>query len=241
MIEWFLTPLSGAATHQIADAVAWHGRLMVFAWGVCAPAGILAARYWKIAPKQQFPATLDSKAWWHSHRFFQSACAVLTLGAIALIYKTAPLAVISPLRLSQKAHQILGYGIGGAVVLQIVHALFRGTKGGPTDITMRGDHYDMTPHRRRFERVHKSLGWLSLAAAWITVALGMVLADAPRWMPASLVLWWGVLAFLAIRWQRAGRCVDTYQAIWGLDTMHPGNAPNAPPPIGIGVKKNRIS
>jgi hypothetical protein len=241
VIEWLLMPLSGAETHAISAAVSWHGRLMVLAWGVCAPVGILMARYWKIAPGQAFPQQLDSKVWWHSHRFFQSLCALLTLFAIALIYQktsqTAPQVFIALLTTAQSLHQLLGYGIGVAVVAQICHALFRGSKGGPTDSAMRGDHYDMTPHRKRFERIHKSLGWFSLFTAWATIALGLWLADAPRWMPISLLLWWACLATLALRWQRAGRCIDTYQAIWGLDTMHPGNSSNAAPPIGIGVRK----
>jgi hypothetical protein len=173
--------------------------------------------------------------------FFQSVCALLTLVAIALIYQksgqTAPQVLAKTQTPSQWLHHFFGYCIGVSVVAQITHALFRGSKGGPTDKTMRGDHYDMTPHRKRFERIHKSLGWFSLFTAWITIALGLFLADAPRWMPILLAAWWGALALLAIRWQRAGQCIDTYQAIWGLDTMHPGNAPNAPPPIGIGVRK----
>jgi hypothetical protein len=247
VIEWLLTPLSGASIHLISDAVSWHGRLMVLAWGVFAPVGILMARYWKITPGQAFPAELDSKVWWNSHRVFQSLCALMTLIAIAVIYRetsqTAPQVfsklAAKPQTSLQSWHHFLGYCIGLAVVAQIAHALFRGSKGGPTEPTLRGDHYDMTPHRIRFERIHKSLGWISMFAAWATMALGLVLADAPRWMPISLAAWWGALALCAWRWQRAGRCVDTYQAIWGLDAAHPGNAPNAAPPIGIGVRKMR--
>jgi hypothetical protein len=234
-------PLSGATIHAISEAVAWHGRLMVLAWGVCAPVGILMARYWKIAPSQAFPQQLDSKVWWHSHRFFQSLCALLTLVAIVLMYQktsqTAPQVLAQQQSASQWWHHFLGYCIGVSVVAQITHALFRGSKGGPTDSALRGDHYDMTAHRKRFERIHKSLGWFSLFTAWATIALGLFLADAPRWMPISLGVWWSVLALLAARWQRAGQCIDTYQAIWGLDAMHPGNGPNAAPPIGIGVSK----
>jgi hypothetical protein len=241
MIEWLLGPLSGAATHHISDAMAWHGRLMVLAWGVCAPVGILMARYWKIAPNQSFPSELDSKVWWHSHRFFQSLCALLTLAAIALIYQqssqTAPQLLSGKQSISQWLHHFLGYGIGVAVVAQIAHGLFRGSKGGPTESSLRGDHYDMTRRRIWFERVHKSVGWFSFLMAWITIALGLWLADAPRWMPISIAFWWAFLATVASKWQRAGRCIDTYQAIWGPDAIHPGNASNAAAPIGIGVRK----
>ena len=43
MIDWWLAPLSGAATHAIAPWAAWHSRLMVLAWGVLVPLGVLAA------------------------------------------------------------------------------------------------------------------------------------------------------------------------------------------------------
>jgi hypothetical protein len=72
-----------------------------------------------------------------------------------------------------------------------------------------------------------------LAAVAVVVA-GLVLADAPRWMALLLGAWWLalVLAFAAL--QRAGRCVDTYQAIWGPDPKHPGNRLR---PIGWGVRR----
>jgi hypothetical protein len=57
----------------------------------------------------------------------------------------------------------------------------------------------------------------------LTVVLGLVAADAPRWMAGVLTVWWLLLGAVAWRWQRQGRCVDTYQAIWGPDPRHPGN------------------
>ncbi len=233
-----MQPLSGVAHHQIADAVAWHGRLMVMAWGVCAPLGILLARYWKIAPKQAFPDKIDSKFWWHGHRFFQWSALALTVVGIGLIYTAAPQVAAKSSR-AAGLHQTLGYAILIAVVAQVVHALFRGSKGGPTDAAMRGDHYDMTPWRIFFERTHKSLGWLALLTAFFTIALGLIISDAPRWMPLSLGIWWIGLAALALRWQRTGRCIDTYQAIWGIDAAHPGNAADAAAPIGIGIRRSR--
>ena len=116
----------------------------------------------------------------------------------------------------------------------LVHGLMRGSKGGPTDVQMRGDHFDMTPRRIAFERVHKSLGWLTLFAAWIATLLGLWVADAPRWMLACVLVWWTALAFVWMRWQRAGRCVDTYQAIWGIAPDMPGMARA---PVGWGVRR----
>jgi hypothetical protein len=66
------------------------------------------------------------------------------------------------------------------------------------------------------------------------LGLGLHVADAPRWMALALLAWWLLLAALAAHWQRTGRCIDTYQAIWGPDPQHPGNRV---PPIGWGVRR----
>lgn len=68
----------------------------------------------------------------------------------------------------------------------------------------------------------------------ITIVLGLTVADAPRWMVLMLVTWWMGLAVAFVRWQRQGRCIDTYQAIWGPDPLHPGNDRA---PIGWGVSR----
>jgi hypothetical protein len=113
--------------------------------------------------------------------------------------------------------------------------ILRGSKGGPTDHHMAGDHYDMTLWRVVFERVHKSLGWLAIGLALIVIVLGLLAADAPRWMLVALLVWWSVLSSIALQLQRRGCCIDTYQAIWGLYPNMPGLKR---PPIGWGVHRN---
>lgn len=235
MLDWWLASLSGAASHQIEGALAWHGRVMVIAWSVLAPVALLWARYWKIAPQQDFPRVLDDKRWWHAHRGLQTLAALLTLIAIALALNspTSAATTAGPWRVSQ-IHGWLGWAVVAALMAQLIHGLMRGSKGGPTDAQMRGDHYDMTPRRLAFERVHKSLGWLTLLAAWLATLLGLWAADAPRWMLVMITLWWSVLLAALLRWQRAGRCVDTYQAIWGLGADLPGMSIA---PIGWGVRR----
>ena len=110
----------------------------------------------------------------------------------------------------------------------------RGSKGGPTDPQLRGDHFDMTPRRIAFERAHKTLGYAALAAAAAAIGLGLFVSDAPRWMPAVLGVFWAALAVAVVRPQREGRCVDTYQAIWGPDPRLPGNGRA---PIGVGIRR----
>ncbi len=226
MFEWWLTPLSGATSHDIAAPVAWHARLMVLAWGVMIPAGALWARFWKVAPGQNWPHELDDKRWWHAHRTLQIsgvALASLAVAPVIAAASTGPAAEI---------HRTLGWLIVAAGAWQVAHGLGRGSKGGPTEPTMRGDHYDMTLRRVVFERVHKALGWIAVVTAVAAIASGLIAADAPRWMAATIGAWWLLLGTAFVRWQRAGRALDTYQAIWGPDPALPGNRRA---PIGWGV------
>ena len=131
-------------------------------------------------------------------------------------------------------HHWLGWAVLAIGVLQMMSGIGRGSKGGPTEPSMRGDHYDMTARRRWFERFHKAAGWFVLSVAVAVIGLGLVAADAPRWMAGVLTIWWVALALMARRWQGQGRCIDTYEAIWGPDPMHPGNHLA---PIGFRVRR----
>lgn len=228
MLDWWLAPLSGASEHALAAPVAWHARLMVAAWGAMIPVGVLWARFWKVAPSQDWPRELDDKRWWNAHRTLQIGGVLLGLGALALVALPAPAGPAAG------GHQALGWLVTGVGVLQLAHGFARGSKGGPTAPQLRGDHFDMTLRRVVFERVHKSLGWLAVGAAMAAIATGLVAADAPRWMAAAIGGWWLALAACFVRWQRAGRALDTYQAIWGPDPGLPGNARA---PIGLGVTR----
>jgi hypothetical protein len=233
LVDWLATPLSGSDSHVIAPWAVWHARTMVLAWGLLIPLGALLARYFKVTPSQRWPAELDNKSWWHGHRALQwTGVVVMTVGA-ALAWGEGHGA--SP---GARLHAVVGWLVVAIGWFQIASGLARGTKGGPTAEAMRGDHYDMTRHRVWFERLHKSLGWLSVLAAVVATALGLVAADAPRWMPLVLALWWIALASAAWHWQRSARCIDTYQAIWGPDPRHPGNRRA---PIGWGVHRPAIT
>ncbi len=231
-MDWLTTPWSGATQHNLAPWVLWHARCMVLGWGVLLPVGALLARYFKILPRQAWPQQLDHPLWWHGHRVLQWAgVAAMSVGAwlawglgagassAARLHAWAGMALV-----------LLGW-------LQVVAGLLRGSKGGPTDAQAhdgRGDHYDMSPRRVWFERLHKSVGWFTLLAAVGVIVLGLALADAPRWMGLALATWWLALAWAAWRWQHQGRCVDTYQAIWGPGLQHPGNQLK---PVGWGVRR----
>lgn len=227
-------PISGAATHHIAGWAAWHGRAMVLAWGFLLPMGVLIARFYKVTPRQDWPLVLDNKRWWHLHLVLQySGVLLMTLG-LAIVLRGSGGGL--PWR---NLHGAFGWSIVLLAWLQIAGGHLRGSKGGPdgarSSATCRaGDHYDMTSRRLRFERLHKALGYLMLAAASTTIFLGLALADAPLWMWSVQAAWSVLYLALFVRLQRRGRCIDTYQAIWGPDPAHPGNRIE---PIGCGIRR----
>ena len=229
MMDWLMSPLSGAAHPGLAPWAAWHARCMVLGWGLLLPLGALIARYFKLTRQPGQPQPLDPKGWWHAHRWLQwLGVAAMSAGA-ALAWGQAAGASAAA-----RAHAWAGWALVLVAWLQVAGGLLRGSKGGPTEPHLRADHYDMTPRRQAFERLHKGLGWLALLASVGVISLGLVLVDAPRWMAVTLAAWWGLLAAAAWRWQAQGRCLDTYQAIWGADTAHPGNRRR---PIGWGVRR----
>lgn len=226
-----LRPLSGAAAHHVPGWMAWHGRAMALAWGVMLPLGVLVARYYKVTAGQRWPAVLDNKRWWRAHLALQyGGVLLMTLGLAIVLSGTAGRA---PWR---NLHSLFGWSIVLLAWLQLAGGNLRGSKGGPQPdgTVLRGDHYDMTPRRLRFEWVHKCLGYGLLLLSSLTIFLGLALADAPLWMWLALA-GWTLLYVLAWMWlQRRGRCLDTYQAIWGPDPVHPGNHV---PPVGWGIRR----
>ena len=229
LLDWWLCPLSGVDTHVVDSWLMWHARIMVAAWAVLLPLGALAARYFKVMPNQDFPRAIDNRAWWHAHRLLQYGGVVLMLVGVFLAWNKGSQSSVVAIW-----HGYLGWCVIALGTLQVVAAWTRGSKGGPTDAQMRGDHYDMTTHRLWFEAIHKTGGWLAVALAIVTICFGLWAADAPRWMALMLTAWWVVLLIFSVRMQRAKRCIDTYQAIWGLSLAHPGNQR---PQVGWGARR----
>ncbi len=124
------------------------------------------------------------------------------------------------------SHRMLGYSVLGFGALQFVAGWLRGSKGGPTDRELRGDHYDMTRRRILFEHVHRTVGYLAIVMGALTIMTGLWAANAPRWMPLSLGLWWGLLIAAAIRLELQGRHVTSYLAIWGPTRRIPATGPD---------------
>jgi multisubunit Na+/H+ antiporter MnhB subunit len=230
MIDWLMASLDPSRPHVIDVAAAWHGRLMVLAWAVLLPLGVIVARFCKVTPRQKWPDELDSKLWWYAHQGLQYLAGTFLLLALILIWR--------PREFGSAWHVWFGWIVIAASAAQFLSAWLRGTKGGPTDPrpdgSLAGDHYDMTQRRRLFEHLHKSIGYIALGLSIAAIGSGLWLVNAPRWMPLALGLWWLALIALWTHQQRRGRAIDTYQAIWGPDPKHPGNAV---PPTGWGVRR----
>lgn len=206
------------------DPFVIHALIMLFAWLILIPVGILAARFFKVLPGQDWPRKLDSQVWWRLHQITQYSAVVLMLIA-------AYIAISESGGLELSVHGLLG---GGAVLMacaQVLSGWLRGSKGGPTDRnvdpkdaqTWRGDHYDMTGRRLLFEAWHKCGGYLAVAFAFAAIATGMSLLGWAETAFALVILVVLVIWGLFVVFERLGLRKDTYQAIWGKDPEHPGN------------------
>ena len=206
-----------------------HGVLMLLAWIGLLPTGVLVARYLKVRRGQDFPRELDNPLWFYFHVASQYAgMAIACLGVVIVWNALGSFDVAD-------RHAQLGAIVMSLGILQIVASWLRGTKGGPTDKgadparpeTWRGDHYDMTLRRRLFEVWHKTAGYVALALAVPTAMMGLDRLGVPnsvQLLPAALAVAFVVAMVL---FERAGRRVPTYWAIWGPDPTHPGNRPRS--------------
>lgn len=226
MIDWLFSSVDPSRVHDVSTVVSWHGRLMVVGWGILAPLTVLVARFGKIWPGQNWPAELDNQNWWRFHWMVQTAVIAIAFLALILILQASTN--------NYPAHQRLGYVTLALGLIQALSGIFRGTKGGPTDVKMAGDHYDMTSHRVVFEVLHKSLGYCLLTVAIATTLTGLWAANGPVWMFVSIIIFWVALAAAFILLQIEGKAIDTYQAIWGPDPSLPGNKRK---PIGWGIHR----
>ncbi len=218
-------------------AIVAHGALMATAWAAMLPAGVAIARWRKVTRGQRFPDQLDNQFWWNRHRQLQYGGLALTgLGLAAILVPTGGSFAGS--------HAQAGLVVVALAALQLALGALRGSKGGPTDPaadparpeTWRGDHFDMTPRRVVFERLHKALGWGLLAGGAAAIWLGAAIIGPPPGLLLVLALPYLVLLAFAARQAATSRRVDTYVAIWGgLRSPHlrPGLVP---PPPGTGPR-----
>jgi hypothetical protein len=91
-------------------------------------------------------------------------------------------------------HHGLGWTVLTLAASQCASAWLRGTKGGPTspapNVSLRGDHFDMTPRRYVVEDLHKFGGLLAIFLSLNGIVTGMWQANASCWMWPVLIVWW---------------------------------------------------
>lgn len=206
----------------------YHAVLMVAIWFVLVPACILTIRFGKPKPRPQGireEIRLGNVAWWwfSIHKFGLYAAIGLTLvgAAVALTVSRG---------FSGTMHSIFGILTVAFGCLQIVSAWLRGKHGGryyftadPDDpATWWGDHYNMTPRRRRFEAYHKTAGYFAGLFAFGAVASGLMQYSIPALAGAILALLLLILT-LSIVLEYKGYRHDGYRAAFGNDRDHPYN------------------
>jgi hypothetical protein len=226
LISWLSDPLSISIRRQEPLLFGIHGWVNLFAIGFALPVGIVVARYFKITQRQDWPKEVDSKLWWRGHLLLSYLGVALIIGAQAPIAKFShllDLRELSQLRVHQLAHLASGWLFLFMGVFLVLTGWLRGTKGGPTDKQIRGDHYDLTERRLLFESVHKKVGYFLLALSFLVAVTGFYVAALPRWSFAVFIAWWVLLLLLCLRYELGGRQIPTYQATWGLKPEHPGN------------------
>jgi hypothetical protein len=193
---------------ELSPLYAIHASAMICAWGLLLPAGAVVARFFKVTRDQDFPRVLDNQFWWNWHRFLQYSGMALTMGGFAAA-RGAGTSGFST------THAQIGLIVVALCFVQVFGGLLRGTKGGPTDKTLRGDHYVMSLRRRIFEFVHKFLGWTSLVVAQCALVTGAAIAGASDIALAVIGGLTAIIVLSPIHCAYSGRWIDTYVAIWG--------------------------
>ncbi|NQV99486.1 MAG: hypothetical protein HQ483_07295 [Rhodospirillales bacterium] len=206
----------------------YHAILMVGIWFVLVPLCIISIRFFKPKPslygitKKISPTNI--LWWWFTvHKFGLYLAVALAVAGVVV-------ALVVSQGFSGSMHAIFGLATVVLGCLQVISSWFRGKHGGkyyatadPADPeTWKGDHYNMTPRRRRFEAYHKSAGYLTLLFAAGAAGSGLmqyampVLAGVLLAAAALLFILWLVLTY-------QGRVHDGYRAVFGYGLEHPYN------------------
>jgi hypothetical protein len=194
----------------------YHAVLMVSIWFVLVPICILTIRFGKPKPTLngiREKVSIKNIAWWwfSVHKYGLFLAVGLSLLGLAV-------SMVASRGFSGSLHSIFGITTIVLGCLQVVSGWLRGTHGGrnyytanPDDpSTWRGDHYDMTPRRRKFEAYHQTAGYFAGFFAVGAVASGLLQYPMPRLFGAVLI------AGLVLRY-------DGYRAAHGYNPEHPFN------------------
>ena len=206
----------------------YHAIFMVGIWFVLVPLCIITIRFGKPRPKpngitQQVKLT-NIVWWWFSvHKYGLYMAIGLSLAGLGV-------ALVVSAGFSGSVHSIFGITTIILGCLQVISGWLRGKHGGrfyytadPDDpSTWRGDHYDMTPRRRKFEAYHKTAGYF--AGFFAVGAVGSGLMQFPMPVLTGVILIAGlVILVLCIVLEYKGLRYDGYRAAHGNNPDHPYN------------------
>jgi len=158
-LDWLRAPLHTGPLDDVNPVDFWHGVLMGTAGAVLVPVAVLAARYWKIVPGQDWPRIINHRGWQRVHGLCGVAAVLCLVAGVAMAFQGMSLA-------SHLAHPHawMGWGVMAVLLLLVVNIALRGSIGGPGRHQPRtlvhlhdvpGDHYDMTRRRRIFDQSEK--------------------------------------------------------------------------------------
>ena len=206
----------------------YHALLMVGIWLVLVPICIIVIRFGKPKPtlngiREQVRLTNIAWWWFSVHKFGLYLAVGLSLVGLAV-------ALTVSRGFSGSLHSIFGLTTIVLGCLQVIFGLLRGTHGGRNyytavaddPSTWRGDHYDMTPRRRKFEAFHKNAGYFACFFAVGAVASGLFQYPLPALMAAVLAIALVALAVCVVL-DYKGRRYDGYRAAHGYNLEHPFN------------------
>jgi len=206
----------------------YHAVLMFGIWFVLVPLSIISIRYFKPKPSQRGitdKIKLTNISWWwfNVHQYVLYLAIGLSLAGLAV-------ALTVSRGISGSVHSLFGIMTIVLGCLQVGSALLRGTHGGkyyyisdPDDpSTWHGDHFDMTPRRRRFESYHKTAGYFAGFFAVGAVASGLMQYPMPV-LTVVMLAYVLVVFVLCIILEHKGLRYDTYRSVFGNDPDHPHN------------------
>ena len=206
----------------------YHAILMVSVWFILVPLCVIVIRFGK--PKPTFngitvKVSIKNLVWWwftvHKYGLILAVCLSLAGLVVALTASKG---------FSGSLHSFFGISTIVLGCLQVVSGWLRGVHGGrnyytadPNNpATWRGDHYDMTPRRRKFEAYHKTAGYFAMFTAVGAVATGLMQYPIPAL--AGVILAVGVIALVvSVVLEYKGFRYDGYRAAHGYNPEHPFN------------------
>ena len=206
----------------------YHALLMVGVWFVLVPICIIVIRFGK--PKPTLNGIREKVSIWNAVWWWFSVHKYGLMLAIGLALAGAVVALMVSGGFSGSLHSVFGITTVTLGCLQVVSGWVRGKHGGknyytadPNDpATWFGDHYNMTPRRRKFEAYHKTAGYFVYFFAAGAIATGLMQYPIPGLGEFIVVM--VLLAFvISIVLEYKGFRYDGYRAAHGYTRDAPFN------------------